>query len=71
MLSSFADSDVRPRVIKLAVTHLPGSGTPAELLAECGIDRGAIKHAARRLASPGPQRKARDEAVSTTTAGSS
>jgi transketolase len=55
VLSVFADSDERPRVVKLGVTHLPGSGTMAELLADCGIDAEAIATAARRLAALGPQ----------------
>ena len=37
-----ADSDERPRVVKLAVSHLPGSGKMAELLHDCGIDSDAI-----------------------------
>jgi transketolase len=55
VLSSFADSDERPRVVKLAVTHLPGSGKMAELLADCGIDADHIATAARRLVELGPQ----------------
>jgi transketolase len=55
VLSSFADSDERPRVVKLAVTHLPGSGKMAELLADCGIDADHIVAAARRLVELGPQ----------------
>ncbi|MHB1569669.1 MAG: transketolase [Solirubrobacteraceae bacterium] len=52
---AFADSDERPRIVRLAVSHLPGSGKPAELLADCGIDAEAIAAAARRLAEMGPQ----------------
>jgi transketolase len=55
VLDVFADTDERPRVVKLAVTHLPGSGKPAELLADCGIDADHIAKAARRLAELGPQ----------------
>ncbi len=55
VLSAFADSDERPRIVKLAVTHLPGSGKMAELLADCGIDHTAITAAARRLVALGPQ----------------
>ena len=55
VLSAFADRDERPRIVKLAVTHLPGSGTPAQLIAECGIDAAHIVRAARRLAELGPQ----------------
>jgi transketolase len=55
VLSTFADSDERPRVVKLAVTHLPGSGKGPELLHDCGIDSDAIVTAAKRLAELGPQ----------------
>ena len=55
VLSEFADADERPRVIKLGVDHLPGSGKPAELLADCGIDADHIAQAARRLVELGPQ----------------
>jgi transketolase len=55
VLSAFADSDERPRVVKLGVDHLPGSGKPAELLADCGIDADHIAVAARRLVELGPQ----------------
>jgi transketolase len=37
------------RVRKLAVSMLPGSGTPAQLLHECGIDADAIVSAAQQL----------------------
>ena len=49
VLSAFADSDERPRVVHLAVRELPGSGTPAELLAAAGIDADHIAAAAREL----------------------
>ena len=55
VLSAFADTDERPRVVKLAVTHLPGSGKGAELLHDCGVDSDAIVAAAKRLAALGPQ----------------
>ncbi len=55
VLGVFADSDERPRVVKLGVSHLPGSGKPAELLADVGIDAEAIAQAARRLVELGPQ----------------
>ena len=38
------------RVRKLAVSKLPGSGKPAELMHECGIDADAIAAAAQELA---------------------
>ncbi len=49
ILSAFSDSDERPRVVHLAVRELPGSGTPAELLAAAGIDADHIAAAAREL----------------------
>jgi transketolase len=55
VLGVFADADERPRVVKLGVSHLPGSGKMAELLADVGIDAAAITAAARRLAELGPQ----------------
>ncbi len=64
VLSAFADSDDRPRVVKLGVSHLPGSGKMAELMADCGIDADHIVQAARRLAELGPQ-------ISTAAAGAS
>ena len=36
-------------MVKLAVREIPGSGTPAELLHEAGIDAEAIAAAARKL----------------------
>jgi transketolase len=55
VLTAFADADERPRVVKLAVTHIPGSGKGAELLHDCGIDSDAILAAAKRLVELGPQ----------------
>jgi transketolase len=49
VLEALADADDRPPVRKLAVRELPGSGTPAELLAGAGIDAEAIAAAARAL----------------------
>ena len=49
VVSALADSDERPRVVHLAVRELPGSGTPAELLAAAGIDADHIAAAAREL----------------------
>jgi transketolase len=49
VLSAFSDSDERPRVVHLAVREMPGSGTPAELLAAAGIDADHIAAAARQL----------------------
>lgn len=47
VLEVFADSDVRPRIITLAVRVMPTSGTPSELLAQAGIDRAHISEAVR------------------------
>jgi transketolase len=49
VLSAFAESEERPRVVKLAVRGMPGSGKPAELLAAAGIDAERIADAAREL----------------------
>jgi transketolase len=49
VLGALADADDRQRVVKLAVSGLPRSGKPAELLAEAGIDAEHIAGAARRL----------------------
>jgi transketolase len=49
VLSVFAESEERPRVVELAVREMPGSGTPAELLAAAGIDADRIADAAREL----------------------
>ncbi|WP_157247279.1 transketolase [Nonomuraea typhae] len=42
-------ADLGPRVVKLAVRNLPGSASPAEQLADAGIDRHAIEAAVRAL----------------------
>ncbi|MFB4277113.1 MULTISPECIES: transketolase [unclassified Nonomuraea] len=44
-----AVSELGPRVVKLAVTGLPGSATPEEQLADARIDRTAIAEAVKRL----------------------
>jgi transketolase len=49
VLSVFAMDDERPRVLKLAVTELPGSGTPDELVDGAGISARHIADAARSL----------------------
>jgi transketolase len=49
VLSVFAESEERPRVVELAVREMPGSGKPAELLAAAGIDADRIADAAREL----------------------
>ena len=51
VLSAFAGVDAPPRrrVVKLAVTDMPTSGKPDELLAAAGIDAAAIVDAVRTL----------------------
>jgi transketolase len=49
VLEVFADSDWRPRIVTLAVRVMPTSGTPAELLAQAGIDRARIAETVREL----------------------
>jgi len=46
---SLADTDERPRVIRLAVEGMPQSGKPAQLLEAAGIDAAHIAEAARGL----------------------
>jgi transketolase len=50
VLSALGAADERPPVVQLAVTEMPHSGKPAELLAEAGIDADGIAAAARSLA---------------------
>jgi transketolase len=49
VLEALATDSDRPRVVKLAVRHMPGSATPAEQLALAGIDAAHIAAAAREL----------------------
>jgi len=49
VLSAFAQAERRPEVVKLAVSGMPGSGKPAELLAAAGIYAEHIADAARKL----------------------
>jgi transketolase len=49
VLSALGDTDDPPRVVKLAVQEMPGSGKSEELLAAAGIDAAHIAEAARRL----------------------
>jgi transketolase len=48
-LEVFAADATHPRIVKLAVRHMPGSATPAEQLALAGIDAAHIAAAARDL----------------------
>ncbi|MGH2584935.1 MAG: transketolase [Dehalococcoidia bacterium] len=49
VLSALAAEGAMPRVVKLGVHAMPGSGTPDELRAAAGIDTDAIVAAVRRL----------------------
>ncbi|SDP92165.1 transketolase [Actinopolyspora xinjiangensis] len=49
VLAALADTGASAPVTKLAVTGMPGSGKPAELLSQVGIDSTAIARAARAL----------------------
>jgi transketolase len=49
VLSTLAEAEERPRVLRLAVREMPHSGKPAELLAAAGIDAEHNADAARRL----------------------
>jgi transketolase len=49
VLDALAETGETARVAKLAVRIMPGSGTPAELMADARIDANAIADAARRL----------------------
>jgi transketolase len=49
VLAALAEGDEHPQVACLAVGGMPGSGTPAELLAAAGIDMEHIAEAARKL----------------------
>jgi transketolase len=49
VLSALAENGERARVVKLAVTDMPHSGKPAELLAAYGIDADHIADTVRQL----------------------
>jgi transketolase len=49
VLEALSDGEAPVRVQRLAVREMPGSGTPAELLAAAGIDAEHIAEAARAL----------------------
>ncbi|MFD5316317.1 transketolase [Streptomyces sp. NPDC127098] len=48
VLDAFTDGRPVPRLVRLAVTTMPGSATPAQQLKEAGIDATAITAAAHR-----------------------
>jgi transketolase len=49
VLEVFARSTTRPRVVGLAPSGMPGSGTPTQLLDQAGIDHAHIAEAVRSL----------------------
>jgi transketolase len=51
VLEALAGDDRPPQVVHLAVRDLPGSGTPAELMAAAGIDADAVVAAVRSFPS--------------------
>jgi transketolase len=51
VLAVFAEDEERPCVVRLAVSDMPGSGKPDELIAAAGIDSEHIAAAARKLVS--------------------
>jgi transketolase len=53
VLAALAENGERARVVKLAVSDMPHSGKPAELLSAYGIDAEHISAAVRRLVSEG------------------
>jgi transketolase len=53
VLEALSDGETPARVVRLAVRDMPGSGTPAELLAAAGIDAEHIVEAARSLVGAG------------------
>jgi transketolase len=62
VLDALTGEQPHPTVTKLAVRSMPGSGTPAELLAAAGIDASHIADAAREMTgSAGPAGRPRAE----------
>ncbi|MGI9119021.1 MAG: transketolase [Acidimicrobiales bacterium] len=51
VMEVFADTDEHTRIVKLAVSTMPTSGKPAELMAAAGIDADHIADAIRKLVS--------------------
>ncbi|MEX0791206.1 MAG: transketolase C-terminal domain-containing protein, partial [Actinomycetota bacterium] len=51
VLGALAGAEIRPPVTKLAVTKMPGSGKPDEMLRFAGIDAPAIIQQVRNLVS--------------------
>ena len=61
VLEALAETGIRTPVYKLAVRHMPGSGTPEGMLHEAGIDADGIV-AATRAALRGPNETAHPRA---------
>jgi transketolase len=55
VLEAFAEAEECPRIVKLAVRKMPGSGPSKELLKDVGIDASAIAAEARKLAKAIPR----------------
>jgi transketolase len=51
VLEAFTGESKMPRIVKLAVTKMPGSGKPYELLADAGIDAAHIVSTVKSLVS--------------------
>ena len=66
VLEVFADTDDRPRVVKIAVRGMPTSGKPEELLDAAGISATHIADAARHVASSRTQETHRGAGVTAT-----
>ena len=60
VLDTFAGGDERPRILKLAARAMPGSASPAEQLADAGIDAEHIAAAVRRMLSLADVRAGRE-----------
>jgi transketolase len=55
VLEAFAEAEECPRIVKLAVRKMPGSGPSKKLLKDVGIDASAIAEEARKLAKATPR----------------
>jgi transketolase len=55
VLEVFAEAEQCPRIVKLAVRKMPGSGPSQELLKDVGIDARTIAQEARKLARATPR----------------
>jgi transketolase len=55
VLEVFAEAEQCPRIVKLAVRKMPGSGPSQELVKDVGIDARTIAEEARKLARAAPR----------------